>query len=131
MSTCNRKGHKFLDERMIVAEERSTVFNRKYFGLDVIYGRIFSHPKQFGNERRHALVMFFARVLMAGPENLKNSLFAGRCRLAKYVVRWAEVTEVVLNNDLAEHAFDFRITMSVPAVHPAARNNFWHQNWLK
>ena len=40
MSTCNRKGHEFLDERMIVAEERSTVFNRKYFGLDVIYGRL-------------------------------------------------------------------------------------------
>ena len=131
MCTWNNCGLEFLYERMIIAEDGSAVFDSKYFGLDVIYGRIFSHPKQFCNERRHALVMFFARVLMAGPENLKNSLFAGRCRLAKYVVRWAEVTEVVLNNDLAEHAFDFRITMSVPPAHPAARNNFWHQNWLK
>jgi len=55
----------------------SSIPNTLEFGLDVIYGRIFSRPKQFCNERRHALVMDFARVLMGGPQNPKKCFLAG------------------------------------------------------
>jgi hypothetical protein len=77
MCTWNIYGLEFDYERMIIAEDGSTVFDSKYFGLDVIYGRIFSRPKQFCNERRHALVMDFARVLMGGPQNPKKCFLAG------------------------------------------------------
>ena len=130
MCTWDWKCLEFHYKRMIIAEDRSTVFDSKYFGLDVIYGRIFSLPKQFCNDCRHAHLMVFGRVRMAGPQNPKNSHLAAGFRLAELVVRWAEVTEVVLDNNLAEHVSDLKITMSVPPAHPDASNNFRHKNWL-
>jgi hypothetical protein len=116
---------------MIIVEDRSTIFDSKYFGLDVIYGRSISLPKQFFNDRRRAQEMVFGRVLMAGPQSPKNFQLAGGFRLAEFVIQWPELTEVVPDNDLAEHVCDVSITMSVPPAHPAARNDFRHKTWLK
>lgn len=91
-------GHEFLHERMIGAKDRLTIFDSKYFRLDVIHGRINSVPKQFESEHIHAVVMLLGCVLMAGPQHSKNVQLAGGSHFAELVVHFAETTEVVLDN---------------------------------